>query len=442
MRSKSYFALFATLLLMPFASFSQTPPPNDNFTNSITLTGSDVTFSGSLAGATIENSQDSATFNSNEGESGAKGSVWWNWTAPATTTLTLQLSDYNNTVALNLGGQVGIAVYLQTNANSSTGFALPALGYTYLLNPKSPRSLSVPVTAGSSYAIQLVGGSPGGATFRLVAQDNPVIVQQPRSEVVSSNECATLYVAYASLNQPSCTFQWQFNGASIAGETAPMLSLTNIDGSMAGAYTVIVSNATGFTVSDPATLTVSQTNFPVTLAPVGVGSNAYVFARTGGPAFLFAVTGEVGRNYVLQSSTNLVNWVAESDFPIDWAGYPTRVFFETNSPYLVAVPFASVRSGKYFRVAPYSVVQPHAAICINNLRQIHIAKLLWWRDYNRGVTATPADADIQVYFPHQTLPYCPDDLYTSYDTSYVTADLADEPLCKWISNVHIFEDPL
>ncbi|HEX4644434.1 MAG TPA: hypothetical protein VH598_02385, partial [Verrucomicrobiae bacterium] len=53
---KKYGGVFigCVCLLVSRAGLAQTPPPNDNFTNRITLTGDLVDFSGTLAGATLE----------------------------------------------------------------------------------------------------------------------------------------------------------------------------------------------------------------------------------------------------------------------------------------------------------------------------------------------------------------------------------------------------
>src|SRR5258708_5638673 len=76
------FSFFTALALVSVTSaFAQSPPQNDNFVNRTTLTGSSVTFSGSLAGATLESAE--AT-NVNWRPYGATASVWWTWTAAAT----------------------------------------------------------------------------------------------------------------------------------------------------------------------------------------------------------------------------------------------------------------------------------------------------------------------------------------------------------------------
>ena len=52
------------------------------------------------------------------------------------------------------------------------------------------------------------------------------------------------------------TYQWRFNGGNLAGKTNQFLRLTAVNSAMEGAYSVVVSDATGSVVSDPAMLQV------------------------------------------------------------------------------------------------------------------------------------------------------------------------------------------
>ncbi len=287
----------------------------------------------------------------------------------------------------------------------------------------------------------MIGSSSATYTIRLIATNAPVIVQQPRSQSVYSNASALFYVVAAGLGQLGVwgtdaqtpfTFQWLFNGANISGETAPMLALTNIDGSMMGNYSVTVSNAAGYTISQPATLSVSQSNVPISLAVMGVNSNNLVFS----------LTGENGRNYRIQSSTDLVNWAPELSFPIvRFLANSTSVVFNSNSPLVLTVTNNSPR--KFYRATPYVISNPDAEICINNLRQIRIAKLLWQRDNDVNFTYyTPQGSDLVPYFPHQLAPFCPVDYTQQFFTSYSIDDLQVEPICEINpDHTHVLEDP-
>ena len=60
--------------------WAQTPPPNDDYANRIQLVGTDVTFSGTTAGATQENGEDVLMANGLLQNIGLP-TVWWSWTA-------------------------------------------------------------------------------------------------------------------------------------------------------------------------------------------------------------------------------------------------------------------------------------------------------------------------------------------------------------------------
>lgn len=427
-----FLGLFAT-----YACSAQTPPPNDNYSNSIALTGTDLTFTGTLAGATIEGSvatgfRELDAYENTYGVAQPTQSVWWNWTAPASTVLTLQILSSSPGLIQNQGLD-GFFIYTATNGSTDpSGLVLPAVGAKLIDFRLAPLSLSIPVTAGTNYQIQLIGNTSSSYTFRLVATNTPVIITQPRSQTVYSNASVLFYVVDAGIAPNAFTFQWCFNGTNISGETAPMLALTNIDGSMAGNYSVIVSNAAGYTISQPATLSVSQSNVPISLSVIGVRSNN----------FMFSLTGENGRNYRIESSTDLVNWAPEVSFPIaPYLPDTTSVVFSSNSPLVLAV--TNNAAHKFYRATPYVIGNPDAEVCINNLRQVRIAKLLWQEDNanQEDPMFTPQYTDLLPYFPHQLAPFCPDDFTDSFFASYVIFDLMVEPRCNVVPATHVLEDP-
>jgi hypothetical protein len=428
-----------------FSSFGQTPPSNDNYSNSITLTGTDVTFSGTLAGATVEDSQETAWFYI---PSDTKESVWWNWTAPVTTTMTLQVLD-SSSLALQTQAVDYLAIYTATNGSSMPDdleiVSVPPAGmYETMPYPGlllidfrlSPQTISVPVMAGTNYQIQLVGSSSASYTIRLMATNAPIIVTPPRSQTVFSNSSALLYVLVAGPSPDSFTYQWQFNGNPLANQTAPMLALSNIDGTMAGNYSVVVSNSAGAVVSQAATLALHQPNSVVALKPLGIISNNFVFS----------LSGESGMNYRIQSTTDLVHWAPEVSFPIaPLLPNTTSVVFNSNSPIVLTV--TNNLSGKYFRATPYVVNDPVAETCINNLREIRIARLVWERnDFEDSFMDEPIYTELIPYYPSQVAPFCPLDLSRRFQTSYAIRTMVQEPVCNIdgyapLGGTHILEDP-
>jgi autotransporter-associated beta strand protein len=93
-----------------------------------------------------------------------------------------------------------------------------------------------------------------GATRVTVGDGHrPDIVMQPASIVVARQDTA-LFTVVAS-GDGEMRYQWQKNGADIAGATNSLLSLPNVQDADAATYQVIVTNDYGMVTSDAATLT-------------------------------------------------------------------------------------------------------------------------------------------------------------------------------------------
>jgi hypothetical protein len=429
MYMKGWFLAIYLTWAASFAASGQTPPPNDNFSNSIVLTGTDLTFEGTLAGATLEDPNETSATSGYVYPTPTQ-SVWWTWTAPVTTTLTLEILSTSLQYPWSEGGDA-VIIYSATNGvTSPNGLPLPPLAAKGINFQLAPQTLTIPVTAGTRYAIQLIGCSSGNYAFRLAASDKPVVLWRPLSHTVYSNASALFYVVSGGAGQSTFKFQWRFNGADLPGENAPMLALTNIDGSMAGDYSVVISNRSGFTISEPATLAVSLSNMPVSLSVAGFRSNCLVVS----------CIGEKGRYYRLLSSTNLVDWGKEYNFPFNPYLPPcTSVFYCGNSPVTITVTNYTIAN--FFRVTPYVNTDPATEICDNNLNQIRIAKLLWQRDVDAQFASAPDDADLLPYFPHPLALFCPDDPAQYFDCSYSIECLCMVPICDVITIFHHLEVP-
>jgi hypothetical protein len=155
----------------------------------------------------------------------------------------------------------------------------------------------------TSTAVNDIGyqaGSDGGRimanallwTAQIVTNAAPVITVQPQS--VITNVGATVTFSVTALGTP-LAYQWRFNGTNIPASTASICTITNVQPSQAGSYSVLVSNAVGWTLSSNALLALDIT---VRLSlPVATANG-----------FQFRLTGPVGI-YVIQASTNVANWV-------------------------------------------------------------------------------------------------------------------------------------
>lgn len=124
----------------------------------------------------------------------------------------------------------------------------------------------------------------------------PLLATQPQSKwgILGSN--ATFTASASSLPTPA--YQWKFNGTNIAGATNSTLPLVNLQGTNAGLYSVLVTNIAGTQTSSNALLSLVASAQP-TIQLAG--------APDGGSVQLDCL-GQIGANYALETSTNLVHW--------------------------------------------------------------------------------------------------------------------------------------
>jgi len=83
----------------------------------------------------------------------------------------------------------------------------------------------------------------------------PVITAQPTNVTVYVGSNAIFRVT--ATGDPPLSYQWRFDGHDVPGKTSSVLSLTTVQFSNAGPYSVVVSNAGGSATSSDAVLTVS-----------------------------------------------------------------------------------------------------------------------------------------------------------------------------------------
>ena len=126
------------------------------------------------------------------------------------------------------------------------------------------------------------------------------ITPQPVGKATNVGGSATFTVGavgFAPFNGPF-TYQWTFNGAPLAGQTAPSLAFTGLALVNSGTYACVVDSPLGSITSSSALLTVFN--------PFSVGATSF---QPGG-LFQMTASGDDGRSYRLESSTNLVIWTA------------------------------------------------------------------------------------------------------------------------------------
>jgi len=127
----------------------------------------------------------------------------------------------------------------------------------------------------------------------------PSVYSSPSNQIVQSDSNATFSVT--AFGDAPLYYQWFLNQTNlVAGDTnLTTLSLTNVQLSDAGNYSVMVTNLYGSVTSAPASLVV-YTNATPTLTVDSGSTNGQ---------FQFDISGVAGLNYSVQASTNLVDWV-------------------------------------------------------------------------------------------------------------------------------------
>jgi len=148
------------------------------------------------------------------------------------------------------GSQMGAATINPISGNVGSGG-----------NASIPVSFTAPTTPGSYSVVFQMNNSAGyffGQQVSLsinVVNPAPVITSQPASTTKNAGETATFTVA--ATGAPG--YQWKKNGVNISGATSATLTLSNVQLSNAGFYTVVVSNAGGSVTSSQAQLVVAST---------------------------------------------------------------------------------------------------------------------------------------------------------------------------------------
>jgi hypothetical protein len=132
--------------------------------------------------------------------------------------------------------------------------------FTVTTTQDPAENFSVTVVVSNSWGISL------STTTLTVTGTNatppaPVITSQPVSLLLKAGETAVFSVGATG---ESLSYQWQFDKTSltdsalITGSTSPTLILSDVFGSSAGSYSVIVTNGGGASNSTPAVLTVTD----------------------------------------------------------------------------------------------------------------------------------------------------------------------------------------
>jgi len=190
-----------------------------------------------------------------------------------------------------------------TAVSSNTGLIPnPTVNYT---SANSTGSLTfTPVVNKTGTATVTVTVKDGGTSNNIVTRTFTVTVAS--SGQISFNTPLTNCVAMVGQTKTlsvtatgtgALKYQWKFNGANLPSAVSSVLALSKVATNQAGTYSVMVSNSAGSTNST-ATLTVYAT------AAASLTSTAHAAGQ-----YALIVAGVPGYKYVVQASTNMVNWV-------------------------------------------------------------------------------------------------------------------------------------
>jgi hypothetical protein len=180
----------------------------------------------------------------------------------------------------------------------------------------------------------------------------PEVVTQPQNRRARVGTNVTFNVS--ARGQVPLSYQWRFNGNDLPGRTDASLSLTNVQSTNAGNYSVRVINPVSTTISSNATLKVDVVsafgnNQPLTNSPVSFGGsvnvvlqNAYpgglIFYSLDGSAPSFSSTQYTGpfqvtQNVVLRAIGYSVDFFQSGELdPVTILIVPTYTLTATNTP--------------------------------------------------------------------------------------------------------------
>jgi hypothetical protein len=134
-----------------------------------------------------------------------------------------------------------------------------------------------------------VAGSLNSSFATLTVNAAPAITAQPQNQTVIEAVTATFNVGVSGTAPLS--YQWLFNGATLAGATNPSLVLGSVTTNQAGLYSVLVTNVAGSVLSSTASLTVQSVNTSAGLININFAAYAEN-VKTG-----FAAAGESTNDY-------------------------------------------------------------------------------------------------------------------------------------------------
>ena len=258
-----------------------TVPTNDNFSVATTISGGQ----GTTNGTNIRGTKESGELNHASNAGGA--SIWYNWTAPASGSVTIDTigSTLDTLLGVYTGSSVGSLTTIASD-DESGGNGASRVVFT--------------ASSGTTYRIAVdgFGGAMGNVTLNWNQPAAPIFTAHPQSHTVYQGNNATF--SSTAIGTPNPTYQWRFNSGNISAATNSSYTITGVSTNNAGNYDVVASNASGSVTSQVAVLTVLTSQATLS-GPVVTNST-----------FQMSVSQVSGLSYLIQGNTNLstTNWVS------------------------------------------------------------------------------------------------------------------------------------
>ena len=153
----------------------------------------------------------------------------------------------------------------------------------------------------------------------------PVFSSQPQPQSRYAGESVTFSAGIQGSGPAQ--FQWRRNGVNLPQSTSPVLTLTNLQASQAGTYSVVVNNLCSIAASSGAQLSVLS-------EPIGIR-----IVRGSGRNLSIEVLASAGRQYTLETSEDLDHWTGVGT---NWLLIPGTPLFYENAD----------RAARFYRVRP------------------------------------------------------------------------------------------
>lgn len=169
------------------------------------------------------------------------------------------------------------------------------------------------VQAGSAYSVLVDGtnGVTGQIHLNYCLGSSPIVTAQATS-ITTVLEGNTLMLAGSvSAALPPPIYQWYHDGIAISGETNPTYNLANISPAASGVYSLVASNCLGIFSN---VITRVAVNLPLLLSFSALRPSGYVDLN---------VSGGTGRAFMIQSTTNFLNWIPlyTNSTPFAWINF-------------------------------------------------------------------------------------------------------------------------